>query len=224
MTKLLLVEDDRGIVSNLTEFLNREGYSVKSAPGQSGAMELLQKEHFDLALLDISLADGNGFAACRAIKGEYHIPVIFLTASGDEYSTVTGFELGADDYVTKPFTLSVLYAKTMALIKRSRGQIRSGDVLEVSGIRLELSSQKAFADGRELNLTPKEYALLRVLMLNRNIVMSREQLLVKCWGYDYEGESRAVDTHIRRLRDKLGDRAECIKTVIKAGYRLEGSA
>ena len=110
----------------------------------------------------------------------------------------------------------------MALIKRSRGNMLCGDALSVAGIRLERSAQKVFTDGREITLTPKEYALLRCLMQNKNMVMSREQLLVKCWGYDYEGESRAVDTHIRRLREKLGGNAACIKTVIKAGYRLEG--
>ena len=128
---------------------------------------------------------------------------------------------GADDYVTKPFTLSVLYAKTMALIRRSRGTMRSGDRLEAGGVTLELSSRRVWAGGTELALTPKEYALLRCLMQNRNLVMSREQLLVKCWGYDYEGEARAVDTHIKRLREKLGAHAGCIKTVIKAGYKLE---
>ena len=118
--------------------------------------------------------------------------------------------------------MSVLYAKTMALIKRSRGNMLSGDTLSVAEIRLELSSRKVFAGRKEITLTPKEYALLRCLMQNKNMVMSRELLLVKCWGYDYEGESRAVDTHIKRLREKLGDSADCIKTVIKAGYRLEG--
>ena len=119
--------------------------------------------------------------------------------------------------------MSVLYAKTAALIKRSRGNVLSpGDRLEAAGISLELSSRKVFIGKKEVALTPKEYSLLLCLMRNKNIVMSREQLLVKCWGYDYEGESRAVDTHIRRLREKLGEHAACIKTVIKAGYVLEG--
>lgn len=128
---------------------------------------------------------------------------------------------GADDYVTKPFTMTVLYAKLMALINRSRGNIRSADRLVAGGICVILSSQQVKVGGKKVELTPKEYALLVCLMQNRNLVMSREQLLVKCWGYDYEGESRAVDTHIKRLREKLGDAAGCIKTVIKAGYKLE---
>ena len=123
--------------------------------------------------------------------------------------------------MTKPFTMSVLYAKTAALIKRSRGSMLSGDRLEGAGISIRLSTRQVQAGGKEITLTPKEYALLVCLLRNRNVVMSREQLLVKCWGYDYEGESRAVDTHIKRLREKLGDYAACIKTVIKAGYKLE---
>ncbi len=129
--------------------------------------------------------------------------------------------MGADDYVTKPFTMSVLYAKIAALIKRNRGNMLSGDRLEAGGITLEISSRKVSAGKKEAQLTPKEYALLLCLMRNKNSVMSREQLLVKCWGYDFEGDVRAVDTHIKRLREKLGGYSDCIKTVIKAGYRLE---
>lgn len=164
----------------------------------------------------------DGLSVCRAVRRTNDVPIIFLTALSDEEDKLLGYELGADDYVTKPFTMSVLYAKTMALIKRNQRSVLAGDRMEVSGITLELTAGRAYAGGKEVFLTPKEFALLRCLMQNKNLVMSREQLLVKCWGYDYEGESRAVDTHIKRLREKLGDYAECIKTVIKAGYRLEG--
>ena len=118
--------------------------------------------------------------------------------------------------------MSVLYAKTVALIKRSKRTVLSGDRIDVGEISLEISTRTVRAGKREVVLTPKEFAILQCLMQNRNMVMSREQLLVKCWGYDYDGEARAVDTHIKRLRDKLGKHADCIKTVIKAGYRLEG--
>ena len=118
--------------------------------------------------------------------------------------------------------MSVLYAKVLALIKRSRGSVLTGDRITVGGIAVELSTRKVFAGDREVAITPKEYSLLLCLMRNKNVIMSREQLLVKCWGYDYEGESRAVDTHVKRLREKLGEYADCIKTVIKAGYKLEG--
>ena len=164
----------------------------------------------------------NGLSVCRAVRKTNDVPIIFLTALSDEEDKLLGYELGADDYVTKPFIMSVLYAKTMALIKRNRKSVLTGSRMEAAGITLDLSAGKVFAGKHEVFLTPKEYSLLRCLMQNKNLVMSREQLLVKCWGYDYEGESRAVDTHIKRLREKLGDHAACIKTVIKAGYRLEG--
>jgi len=164
----------------------------------------------------------DGLSVCRAVRKTNDIPIIFLTALSDEEDKLLGYELGADDYITKPFSMSVLYAKTMALIKRNQRTVISSDRMEACGISLELSTRKVWAGRKEIAVTPKEFSLLRCLMQNRNIVMSREQLLVKCWGYDYDGEARAVDTHIKRLREKLGDHADCIKTVIKAGYRLEG--
>ena len=158
---------------------------------------------------------------CRSLRKESDVPIIFLTALSDEDDKLYGYQLGADDYVTKPYSLSVLYAKLTALINRSRGQVLSGDRLTAGQITLKLSSQQVFVAEQEISLTPKEYALLLCLMRNRGMVLSREQLLVKCWGYDYEGEARAVDTHIRRLREKLGSAANHIKTVIKSGYKLE---
>ena len=172
-------------------------------------------------ILDVNLPDGEGFGFCKWIMEHRKVKVMFLTARDLEEDVLSGYELGAEDYVTKPFTLSVLYAKTMALIKRNQRNILSGDRMQVGGITLETSTRRVFAGKAEVVLTPKEYVLLRCLMQNKNMVMSREQLLVKCWGYDYEGEARAVDTHIKRLREKLGEYSVCIKTVIKAGYRLE---
>ncbi|MBR5903569.1 MAG: response regulator transcription factor, partial [Clostridia bacterium] len=150
------------------------------------------------------------------------VPVIFLTALSDEDDKLLGYELGADDYITNPFSLSVLYAKTEALIKRNQRRVVFGERMDCGEIVLETSTRRVFAGKNEVMLTPKEFALLKCLMQNKNIVLSREQLLVKCWGYDYEGEDRAVDTHIRRLREKLGKYSDCIKTVIKAGYKMEG--
>ena len=163
----------------------------------------------------------DGFAVCRSLRRRSDVPIIFLTALSDEDDKLHGYQLGADDYVTKPFTMSVLYAKLNALINRSRGSILTSDRLTAGEIAVILSSRQVTVSGRALSLTPKEYALLVCLMRNKNAVLSREQLLVKCWGYDYEGEARAVDTHIKRLREKLGTEADRIKTVIKFGYKLE---
>jgi DNA-binding response OmpR family regulator len=165
----------------------------------------------------------DGYTVCRAVRKHSEVPIVFLTALSAEEDKLYGYELGADDYVTKPFSLSVLYAKITALIKRNRGNILTDGKITVGGISIEPLSHKVYLDKKELALTPKEYDLLYCLIRNKNVVMSREQLLVKCWGYDYEGDSRAVDTHIKRLREKLGGHADCIKTVIKAGYKLEES-
>lgn len=175
-----------------------------------------------LVVLPGMMPELDGLSVCRAVRRTNDVPIIFLTALSDEDDKLLGYELGADDYITKPFSMSVLYAKTMALIKRNQRNVLAGDRMETGGITLELAAGRVFADKKEVLLTPKEFAILRCLMQNKNLVMSREQLLVKCWGYDYEGEARAVDTHIKRLREKLGVYAGCIKTVIKAGYRLEG--
>lgn len=219
--EILIVEDEPKLLEVLCDYFRSRQDAPVGAPNGMRALELAQEREFDAVLLDIMMPELDGFSVCHALRRYNDIPIIFLTALSDEDDKLLGYELGADDYVTKPFTMSVLYAKTEALIKRSRGNMLSGDRLEACGISLEVSSRKVFTGKREVSLTPKEYALLLCLMRNRNVVMSREQLLVKCWGYDYEGEARAVDTHIKRLREKLGEAASCIKTVIKAGYVLE---
>lgn len=221
-SQILIVEDEPRLREVLCDYFRSKGEVPFEAADGLQALALAEERTFDAVLLDIMIPELDGLAVCRAIRRSSDVPIIFLTALSAEEDKLLGYELGADDYVTKPFTMSVLYAKTMALIRRSRGSVRTGDRIEAGGIALELSSQRAWAGKRQVALTPKEYALLRCLMQNRNIVMSREQLLVKCWGYDYEGDPRAVDTHIKRLREKLGGCAGCIKTVIKAGYRLEG--
>lgn len=220
--RILIVEDEPKLREVLCDYFTSKGDLPLSAADGLQALELIGQEDVDAILLDIMMPGLDGFAVCRAVRRKKDTPIIFLTALSDEEDKLYGYELGADDYVTKPYSLSVLYAKTSALIRRSRGALRTDDRIESGGVTLDLSSQRVWAGGTELALTPKEYALLRCLMLNRGIVLSREQLLVKCWGYDYEGEARAVDTHIRRLRDKLGEHAACIRTVIKAGYRWEG--
>ena len=221
-SKILIVEDESKLREVLCDYFCSKGVLPVEAENGMRALELLEENEFDAVLLDIMMPELNGLSVCRAVRKTNDVPIIFLTALSDEEDKLLGYELGADDYVTKPFTMSVLYAKTMALIKRNRRNVLAGNRMEVGGITVELASGRVYTGKQEVVLTPKEYALLRCLMQNKNLVMSREQLLVKCWGYDYDGEARAVDTHIKRLREKLGNYAGCIKTVIKAGYRLEG--
>ena len=219
--KVLIVEDEQKLRDILCDYFISKGDKPEGAADGKSALELIEEKDYDAVLLDIMMPGLDGFSVCRAVRRKSDVPIVFLTALSDEDDKLKGYELGADDYVTKPFTMSVLYAKVSALIKRSRGSMMAGDRMEAGQVILQISTRRVWAGGREISLTPKEYALLECLMKNRGIVMSREQLLVKCWGYDYEGESRAVDTHIKRLREKLGDHADIIKTVIKAGYKLE---
>lgn len=222
MTEILLVEDDKGIVANLTEYLTSEGYSVKSASGQAGAMKLLESERFDLALLDISLSDGNGFAVCSAIKADYGIPVIFLTASSDEYSTVTGFEIGADDYISKPFRPRELVTRIRNILRLTRG---AGTVIHLGELTVDTVKGTVSKNGRDLYLSALEYRLFLVFLSNRGMVLTRSQLLEAIW--DIAGEfvnDNTLTVYIKRLREKIEDDPQnptVIKTVRGLGYKVD---
>ena len=219
--RILIAEDEPKIREVLCDFfISRGDIPVPAADGAQ-ALELAESQEFDGVLLDIMMPKLDGLTVCRCLRKRSDVPIMFLTALSDEEDKLYGYALGADDYVTKPFSLPVLYAKLTALINRRRGSILTGDRLTAGSICLIPSSQTVLVANEPVALTPKEYGLLLCLMRNRNTVLSREQLLVKCWGYDYDGDSRAVDTHIRRLREKLGSAAGLIKTVIKSGYKLE---
>ena len=219
--KLLVAEDEPKLREILCDYFKSKGDIPFPAADGLEALHLAENGTYDGVLLDIMMPKLDGQSVCRALRRFSDVPVVFLTALSDEDDKLLGYELGADDYVTKPFSLAVLYAKISALVNRSRGNVLSGDLLTAGPLQVVLSSQTVLVDGAAVSLTPKEYALLLCLMRNRNMVLSREQLLVKCWGYDYEGEARAVDTHIRRLRDKLGTASDMIRTVYKTGYKLE---
>ena len=222
MTEILLVEDDKGIVANLTKYLTSEGYSVKSASGQAGAMKLLESERFDLALLDISLSDGNGFAVCSAIKADYGIPVIFLTASSDEYSTVTGFEIGADDYISKPFRPRELVTRIRNILRLTRG---AGTAIHIGELTVDTVKGTVNKNGRDLYLSALEYRLFLVFLSNRGMVLTRSQLLEAIW--DIAGEfvnDNTLTVYIKRLREKIEDDPQnptVIKTVRGLGYKVD---
>ena len=219
---ILNAEDEPKIRMILQDYFHSRGDRVTPASDGLQALELTKEQTYDAVLLDIMMPGLDGFAVCRSLRKESDVPILFLTALSDEDDKLCGYELGADDYISKPFSLAVLYAKVSALIKRRRGNMRTGDLLTAGDISVRLSTRQVFCAGNEVKLTPKEYALLECLLRHKNLVLSREQLLVTCGGYDYEGEARAVDTHIKRRREKLGESGSLIKTVIKAGYKLEG--
>ena len=222
MIHILLVEDDKSIVTNLTEFLTGEGFCVTSASGQTAALEILSEKQIDLVLLDVSLAEGNGFSACSAIKAQYQMPVIFLTASGDEFSTVTGFDLGADDYIAKPFRPRELVSRIKNVLRLTGN---TGKTVKLGEVLVDTEKGTATKKGNELYLSALEYRLLLVFINNRSIVLSRTKLLESIW--DIAGEfvnDNTLTVYIKRLREKIEDdpaNPTIIKTVRGLGYRVD---
>lgn len=222
MIKLLLVEDDSSIVKNLSEYLVSEGFLVTSASGQNEALQKLKQRTFDLVLLDISLPDGNGFSLCSMLKSEYRLPVIFLTASGDEYSTVTGFELGADDYISKPFRPRELVMRIKNVLRLTGSK---GKTVSIGAIEVDTEKGKATKNGKDIFLSALEYRLLLIFINNRGAVLTRTKLLDSIW--DIAGEyvsDNTLTVYIKRLREKLEDEPAnptLIKTVRGIGYRMD---
>ncbi|WP_426350596.1 response regulator transcription factor [Alloiococcus sp. CFN-8] len=221
MTKVLLVEDDKGIIKNLTRLLEQEGFSVVSREGQKEALKLLEEETFDLLLLDVSLADGNGFSLCTAAKRLTAAPVIFLTASEDESSVVTGLDLGADDYIAKPFRPLELISRIKSVLRRS-GKTQS--VFELGNLRIDSVRGTVHKEGQEVFLSALEYRLLLVFINNKGIVLSRQKLLEEIW--DIAGEfvnDNTLTVYIKRLREKIEEdpqNPKIIKTIRGLGYKV----
>lgn len=224
MRQIFLVEDDKDIAKNLTLLLRSEGFNVVCAPTQHEAVKMLCENKFDLALVDISLPDGNGFAVCTEIKRIQDIPVIFLTASGDEASVVTGLNMGADDYITKPFRPRELIARIGTALRKSR---RSQAVFEICGLSVDTSGGIVKKNSEEIFLSALEYRLLLVFINNPKIIITRERLLDELW--DAAGEfvnNNTLTVYIKRLREKIEDdpaNPQIILTVRGTGYRLGGS-
>ena len=222
-TKILLVEDDRLIIENLTEFLKGEGFEVQYAEGQEKAMRLLEEQEFDLILLDVTLAQGNGYSACTQIKSRYEIPIIFLTALDDEFSVVTGLEMGADDYISKPFRPSELVSRMRTVLRRTG---RNQKMLSCQDICVDPVKGITTKKGEEVFLSALEYRLLLVFFQHRGMVMSRSMLLEEIW--DIAGEyvnDNTLTVYIKRLREKIEDNPQepkIIKTVRGLGYKMEG--
>lgn len=226
MPTILLIEDNATLAETLRYNLEREGYTVIHAADGIQGLELAHQENPDLLVLDIMLPRLDGFSVCRILRQESNVPIIMLTARQDEVDRIAGLELGADDYVSKPFSLGEFLARIRAILRRAERQPGSGsrEVLDAGPLRVDTRSRRAWRDGVELALPQKEFDLLTCLMLNRGIALSRDLLLERVWGFDFVGDNRTVDVHIRWLRGKIEpDPAHpCyIQTVRGVGYRFE---
>ena len=221
MNRILLVEDDPGIVKSLTEFLNAEGFQVASASGQTAAIQLFDREPFDLVLLDVSLSEGNGFATCASLKSRSTVPVIFLTASGDEGSTVAGLDIGADDYIAKPFRPRELVSRIRNSLRRSGNR----SIVRIGNVTVDTDKGVVSKNGAEIALSALEYKILLTFIANRGRMLSRAYLLDEVW--DMAGDfvnDNTLTVYIKRLREKIENdpgNPEIIKTIRGMGYRVD---
>lgn len=226
MTKILIVEDEKILREILMDYFLNDGYEVMEASDGKAGLDLYQQHEVDLIILDIMLPEMDGWSVCRRIRKTSDVPIIMLTARVDEDDTLLGFELGADDYVTKPYSPAVLLARAKRLLDsraRTNKTINTNDSFIINGINVHFPSRSITVDGEQVNLTHTEFEILAYLMQNQGIVISREQLIMKIWGYAYAGDDRTLNTHIRNLRTKLGNKARHITTVVRTGYKFVDS-
>ena len=225
MARLLIVDDEPNLRHSLSYALRQEGYEVATAEDGERALEMFRSGKPDLVVLDVMLPKMDGLAVCRAIRRDSDVPVIMLTARSSELDTVVGLEVGADDYLAKPFSTVELIARIRAALRRAaapRGTTGAADV-DSSGLRIDVGRHQVTVDGREVELKPREFDLLRFLASHPGQVFARAQLLASVWGLDYSGDSRTVDTHVKTLRERLGDAPDeprWIETVRGVGYRF----
>ncbi|MEF3303870.1 response regulator transcription factor [Paenibacillus sp. GYB003] len=219
---VLLVEDESRIREIVADYFAEEQWTVHEADNGGDALDMLETMRPDLVILDIWLPGLDGWTVCKRIRAKSDIPIIMLTARSEDDDKLLGFELGADDYVTKPFSPRLLVARAKTLIKRVEGTVGKDDhIIRFGRVVVNKRAHRVDIDGSGIELSPKEYELLLYLYKNAGIVLSRETILDQLWGFDYDGDARVVDTHIKKLRSKLGDEARHIRTVIRAGYKFE---
>ena len=222
MYKILLIEDDSEIAELVQDYFNRRKDSeVFLAYDGDRGEEMLYEDSYDLVLLDVMMPGIDGYTVCSDIRMDSDIPIIFLTARSQINDVLHGYSLGCDDYVVKPFSIEELYAKSMALLKRSKGIIRE-KFIECGNIRLNPVTLDVFIGDEKVDLPPKELMILKLLMENKGTSVSRDTILIKVWGYDYEGSERVVDNRVKNLRKLLGEEGKNIKTVFTRGYQIQG--
>ena len=220
MEKILIADDEQLMRQLVIDFLKPEGYEILEASDGKEALDIYDKEHPDLILLDVMMPGYDGWTVCREIRRESTVPIMMLTAKGEEIDQLFAYDLGADEYITKPFSPKILVAKIKALLRRSQNEQETHEADD--GVAIDRDARQVVIDGKNVDLSPTEYKLLNYLMSNTGKALSRRQILNHVWNYDYYGDLRTVDTHINRLRIKLGDKGRYIRTVRGYGYRYDG--
>ncbi|WP_026893585.1 response regulator transcription factor [Clostridiisalibacter paucivorans] len=219
--KILIIEDESRMRRLIGDYLKREGYMVIEAEDGNEGLEKFQFENVDLVILDIMMPKYDGWTVCREIRKKSTVPIVILTARSQESDQLFGFELGADEYITKPFSPKLLVARVKALLRRYKKDGCSNNTTDLDGLRIDTDAHRVFIDDNEIELTPKEYDLLVFLVEKMGKALTRENILDGVWGYDYYGDLRTVDTHIKRLRIKLSGKSDYIQTIRGVGYRFE---
>ena len=221
-TKILVVDDESRMRKLVRDFLVREDYEVLEAgDGEEALNVFYAQKDIALIILDVMMPKLNGFEVCREIRTNSKVPIIMLTAKGEESDELNGFELGVDEYISKPFSPKILVARVGAILRRSGGRQEEGELLEKGGIVIDKAAHLVTVDGERIELSYKEFELLTYFLENEGIALSREKILNHVWNYDYFGDARTIDTHVKKLRAKIGKKGEYIKTVWGMGYKFE---
>ena len=223
MSKILVVDDEFRIRQIIRKYAEFEGYEVDEATDGMEAIRICRQKEFDLIIMDVMMPELDGFSACREIRKFRDTPIIMLSARGEEYDKIHGFELGSDDYVVKPFSPKELMLRVGAVIKRSgkSDDAQKNDVFTYKGLEVNFSARTVTIDGKRAEMTPKEYDLFFYMVRNKGLALTRESLISEVWGYDFFGDERTLDTHIKLLRKRLGEYSNCIVTLRGVGYRFE---
>ena len=223
MYRILVVDDEQRIRQIIRKYAEFEGYQVEEASNGMQAVHICRHENFDLIIMDIMMPELDGFSACREIRKTTSTPMIMLSARGEEYDRIHGFELGVDDYVVKPFSPKELMMRVGAILKRAKGGIGDSqrEMVSFGGLTVDFTGRIVYIDGKRVDMTPKEYELLFYMVKNQGIALTREKLINEVWGYDFMGDDRTLDTHIKLLRKSLGPYSGYIVTLRGVGYRFE---
>lgn len=221
MYNILICDDELMIRKLIRKYAEFEGHSVDEAANGMEAVLLCRDKKYDIIIMDIMMPELDGFSACREIRKDSNVPIIMLSARGEEYDRINGFELGVDDYVVKPFSPKELMLRINAIMKRAAGTENKNEKIEIEGLVADLTARTVTIDGARVDMSPKEYDLFFYMLRNRNIALTREKLITEVWGYDFYGDDRTLDTHIKLLRKSLGEYSKLIVTLRGVGYRFD---